>query len=113
MDKKLDNHSISITKNLEEPFDYSMETITKIITDGHSILLKDNEFLKEIKSYYKLHKFLGKKRNPPNLILDEIDEIKKDLKDIEPEKINISENKEIFNIEIKGQNKKLCFNRYF
>ena len=105
MFKKLDNHSISITKNLEEPFDYSIETITKIITDGHSILLKDNEFLKEIKSYYKLHKFLGKKRNPPNLILDEIDEIKKDLKNIEPEKISISENKEIFNIEIKGKNK--------
>ena len=105
MFKKIKSHSVSISNNLSKPFDFTLETIKDTITNGHSLLLSDNQFFGEVKKYHKLNKFLGKKRNPPeNLTKEEINEIKDELEDIKIKSIKVSKDNKTFNIEIEDEN---------
>jgi len=96
---------ISISKNLSEPFDYTLETIRKTITGGHLHLLSDDSFCKEVEKYKRLKIFLGKKRkNPEQILTEEINEIIHDANDIEVEEMNDFQEDIQFEIDFKDKN---------
>ena len=106
MRKKFNFHSLSFSNDLTDAFDFTSKKIMKIILEGHLSLTSNDNFLKEINEYNKLNIFLGKKRKPSQyLSKEEMDELKKDLNNIQPEKITISESDRIFKIEIDDKNK--------
>ena len=96
-------HSISLTKDLEEPFDYRNETVKNIISNGLSDILSNHIFSQKLKKCKKLYKFLGKKRNSPLLSNEEIKEIYPKIKDIKSGDIEVYDNNNLYSIHIKQE----------
>ena len=106
MKKKFNSHSIFFSDDLKEAFDFTSETISRIILKGHLNIITNEKLLKEINGLNKLKYFLGKKREPSQILnQNEMDELKEDLNNIEPEKITISESNKAIKIEIDDKNK--------
>ena len=97
--------NLSYSYAISKPFDFSDESIKTIITEGYKNPLSNEKISIEINKFKKLKKFLGKKRNK-SLTQDEIEEIKPNLSEINPEKIIISEDdSDSINIEMFDKNK--------